>query len=121
MTVEGDRKLAAVLGLLGAVFIAFDAILDLAWSAYDLVVHRGGGAIAPLDQGLVLLVIAVIAGAFAILGGIRRDGPATVAGAVLIVIAVAGWLAFGLGSGLLSILGTILVLVGGVVFLVSGR
>lgn len=116
----GDRKIAAAFGLLGAVLIAFDGLLDLARSFLDLAVGRGGRAVLPFDQGLIFLVVSVIVVLFSVLGGWRREARAVVAGVVLVVIVVVGWLTLGLGSGLLSILGTVLVLVGGVVFLASG-
>jgi hypothetical protein len=40
---------------------------------------------------------------------------------VLLVLVVVGWLELGLGSGLFALLGAVLALVGGVVFLASGR
>jgi len=117
----GDRKLAALLGLLGAVLIALDGLLDLARGVFYLAVGRGGHAFVPFDQALIYFVVGLLVALFSVLGGLRRDGRAVVAGAVLVVIAVVGWLALGLGAGVLAILGALLVLVAGVVFLVSGR
>ena len=117
----GDRRIAALCGLLGAVLIALDGLLDLVRSVLYLAIGRGGHAYLPFDQGVIFLVLGLLVAVFSFLGGVRRDAGATVAGAVLIAIAVLGWVALGLGSGLLSILGAILVLVGGIVFLASGR
>jgi hypothetical protein len=117
----GDRKVGAVFGLLGAVVLALAGFLDLASGVFDVVVGRSGHAYFPFDQGLIFVVVALIVGVFAVLGGLRGEGRSTVAGAVLVVVALAGWLVLGLASGLLPILGNLLVLVGGVVFLVSGR
>jgi hypothetical protein len=117
----GDRKVGAVFGLLGAVLLALDGLLDLARGVLYLALGRGGHAFAPVDQGLILLVVGLIVGFFSVLGGLRPQARATVAGAVLVVIAIVGWLALGLGSDLFAILGTVLVLVAGVVFLVAGR
>jgi len=116
-----ERRAAALCGLLGAVLIVLDGLLDLARGFFYVVVGRGVHALLPLDQALIFFVVGLIVAVFSILGGLRRDGPATVSGAVLVVLAVVGWLALGFGSGVLAILGTVLVLVGGVVFLASGR
>jgi len=117
----GDRRIAALCGLLGALLIALDGLIDVVRSVLYLAIGRGGHAYLPFDQSLIFLVIGLIVAVFSFLGGARREARAAVPGAVLIVIAVLGWVALGLGSGLLSILGAVLVLVGGVVFLASGR
>lgn len=121
MADAGDRRVAAVLGLVGAVLIGLDGLIDVARGVLYLAIGRESHAVFPFDQGLVFLVIALLIGLFSVLGGVRREANAVAAGAVLVVLAVVGWLALGLGSGLLSVLGTVLALVAGVVLLVSGR
>lgn len=117
---HGDRAVAALFGLLGAVLIALEGLLDLVRSVIYLAVGRGGHSYQPFDQGVIFLVLGLIIAVFSILGVQRHQERTAVAGAVLIVVAVFGWVTLGLGSGLLAILGAILVMVGGVVFLVSG-
>jgi hypothetical protein len=116
-----DRRIGGLLGLLGAVLIGLDGLLDLARGLFFVAIGRVGPGYFPLDQGVILVVVALIVAAFSVVGGLRREGRATVAGAVLLVVVVVGWLELGLGSGLLSLLGALLGLVAGVVFLVSGR
>jgi hypothetical protein len=116
-----DRRVAGLLGLLAAVLIGLDGLLDLARGLFSLAVGRVGPAYFPFDQGVILVAVALLVAAFSVMGGLRRDGRSTVAGVVLLVVVVVGWLALGLGSGLLSLLGALLGLVAGVVFLVSGR
>jgi hypothetical protein len=120
MSEYSDRRLAGLLGILGAVLIALDGLIDLARGFYYLAI-RGPHVYLPFDQALVFFVLGLLIGLFSILGGLRREGRATVAGAVLIVLVLVGWLALGLSSGVLALLGALLALVGGVVFLVSGR
>ncbi len=119
MAESSERKLGAVFGLLGAVLIALDGLLDIARSIFYAVVGRHGHILGPLAQALIFLVVAVIIGLFSVMGALRREGRALVAGVVLIVIAVFGWLELGFGYGLLALLGTLLTLIAGVVFLVS--
>lgn len=121
MTAEGERRIGAVFGLLGAVLIALDGLLDIARGVFYVVVGRGEHAYSPFGQAIVFLVVGLIIGLFSIMGAVPREGRATVAGAVLLVLAVVGWLVLGFGSGILAILGTVLVLVSAVVFLVSGH
>jgi len=118
---SSDRRIAALFGFLGAVLIGLEGLVDLVRSAIYLAVGSGVHAFLPFDQGVVFLFLGLIVGAFAFLGGMRGEGHATMAGAVLLVVVVVGWFALGLGSGLLAILGAVLALVAGVVFLVSGR
>jgi len=117
----GDRKVATVLGLLGAFLIACEGLLDLVRGVVYLAVGRGIHALAPFDQGVIFLVVALLIVVFSAMGMVRREGRATVAGAVLVVLAIAGWIVLGFGSGLLAVLGSLLVLIAGVVFLVQGR
>jgi len=118
---SSDRRIAAFLGLLGALLIGLEGLVDLVRSAIYLTVGSGVHAFLPFDQGVIFLFLGLLVGVFSFLGGMRGEGRATVAGAVLLVIVVLGWLALGLGSGLLAVLGAVLVLVAGVVFLASGR
>lgn len=121
MSEHGDRRIAALLGLLGGGLIGLDGLVDLAQGVVYLGSGRGAHALFPVDQGVVDLFVALLLVLFSWLGGMREDGRAVMAGAVLLVLAVVGWFALGLGSGLLAILGLVLVLVAAVVFLASSR
>lgn len=121
MSEFGDRKIAGLLGLLGALLLGLEGLLDLIRGAVYLAVRHGVGSFATFDQALILIVVAIVIAAFAVLGAVHREGRAVVAGAVLIVIAIVGWLELGFGSGVLALLGALLTLLGGVVFLVSSR
>ena len=121
MTAQGDRRLAAVLGILGAVLIALDGLLDLARGVFYVVVGRGDHAYLPFDQALIFFVVGLLVGVFAAMGASREEERALLVGVVLIVIVIVGWLTLGFGSGVLAILGALLVLLAGVIFLVTGR
>ncbi len=121
MVDERDRSVAFLLGLLGAVLVGAEALLVLATALVRLVSGHLAHPLDPLSRTVVLAVFALLVGAFSLMGRSRRDERPTVAGAVLIVLAVAGWLFLDTGAGLLGVLGTLLALVAGVVFLVAGR
>ncbi|MGP8077514.1 MAG: hypothetical protein ACLQD8_01555 [Thermoplasmata archaeon] len=121
MAGRGDRTIGAAFGVLGAVLLVLEGLLDLLRGVYYLALGRGLRAFGPFDQSIVLIVVGAVVAIFAILGGARREERSLVSGAVLVVVALAGWLVLGFGSGVLSLLGSILVLIAGVVFLVSAR
>ncbi|HTT15945.1 MAG TPA: hypothetical protein VMH49_01105 [Thermoplasmata archaeon] len=116
-----DRHIGVVFGLLGALLIALEGLLSVARGVFYLAVSHFGQAYRPFDEALILIVSAIIIGLFSYLGGAHREGRATTAGVVLIVIAVVGWFALGFGSGVLALLGALLTLIGGIVFLIEGR
>ena len=118
---RSDRRTAALCGLLGGVLIGLEGLLSLARSALDLTRGWTSPAYFLFDQGIVFLVLGLVVAVFSFLGGMRPDGRAMVAGIVLLVVVILGWLALGLGTALLSLLGAVLALVGGVVFLASAR
>lgn len=123
MRASRDRRIALVLGILGAVLIAFEGFVDLVRSVVDVAVHPGSRfAAAPLGEGLLLLLLALLAGFFTLLGrGSSRDAGQALPGGALIVLALAGWLLLRTGSSVLSLAGTLLLLVSGVVYLLAGR
>lgn len=121
MSDGGDRKIAVVFGLLGAVLLVLEGLIDLVRGVVYLAIGRALQAFGPFDQAVILVVVGLVVGLFAALGGRRTEGQGLVSGVVLIVLAVVGWLGLGFGSGVLALLGTVFVLVSGVVFLVVGR
>ena len=110
-----------MLGLLGAALLALDALIDLVRGVVYLAVGRGFRAFGPFDEALVFLVVAAVVAFFSTLGGMRREDRSLLAGAVLVVVAIAGWLALGFAAGVLPLLAALLILIAGVVFLVAGR
>lgn len=116
-----DRGIGGLFGLLGAVLIGLEGLLDLVRGVVYLAVGRGFRAFGSLDESIVLIVLGFVIALFALLGMARRQERSLVAGAVLVVVAIVGWLALGFGAGILGLLGTIFVLIGGVVLLVAGR
>lgn len=116
-----DRGIGAALGLIGAILLFLEGFLDLIRGVVYLAVGHGMRAFGPFDQALLLLVVGVLVAVFSVLGAVRRQDRSLVAGAVLVVIAIVGWLALGFASGVIALLGTLFVLIGGVVLLVASR
>lgn len=114
-----DRAVGAVCGFLGAALLILDGLLDLVRGVIYLAIGRGLRAFGPFDQALVFIVIGGVVAVFTALGGVRRQSRAVAAGAVLVVVALAGWLVLGFGTGVLALLGSIFILIAGIVFLVT--
>ena len=121
MTSDGDRRLGLVFGLRGSLLIILDGLLRAIGGALLLVFGHGRSALGTWDQAFVLVAVGLIAGFLSLYGrsGVRDRGLA--AGVALIVLAVLGWFALGLGNELLALLGAALVLIGGILFLVASR
>jgi len=121
MTDGGDRRIAVAFGLLGAVLLVLEGLVDLVRGVVYLAIGRGLQAYGPFDQAVILVVMGLVVGLFAVLGRAHAEGRSLLAGIVLIVLAVIGWLGLGFGSGVLGLLGTVFLLISGVVFLVADR
>lgn len=121
MTSEGDRRLGMLFGLLGSVLIILSGIFRAIGGALLLAFGHERGAFGTWDQAAVLVAVGLIIGFFSLYGRSGAPDRGLAAGAVLIVLAIVGWLALGFGSGLISLLGALLVLIGGILYLVSGR
>ena len=120
-TSDADRRLGLVFGMLGSLLIILDGILRAIGGALLLVFGHGRSALGTWDQALVLVAVGLITGFLSIYG---RSGPrdrGLAAGVALTVLSVLSWFALGFGSELLSLLGVVLLLIGGILFLVSAR
>jgi hypothetical protein len=121
MASGSDRGVAAVFGLLGAVLLVLDGVIGLVSGVVYLALRRNEAALGSVDQGIILVVLGIVIAFFALIGRPRTRDRAVASGVVLVVIAFFAWLALGLGTGVLALLGLIFVLISGVLFLVSAR
>ncbi len=121
MSTTSDHRVASLFGLLGAVLLIVQGILDLLSGVVYLAVGHGVRAYGSFDQAVIFVIVGLIVGFFAAAGRIRRDERTIVTGVILIVLALVGWLALGFGSGVLGILAAVLILISGVVYLLAGR
>ncbi len=110
-----------IFGLVGAAFLVIEGLIDLSSGVIFLAFGHGLRAVGALDQAIVFIVVAFVVGFFAILGRERGQDRGLAVGLILIVLAVVGWLVLGFGSGVLAILASVFVLVGGILFVVAGR
>jgi hypothetical protein len=118
---ESDRRIGLLLGLLGAALIFLDGILDALGGVLFLAVGHGRLAIGLWEQSILFLVVGCIAGFFALIGRSRVADRSVTSGAVMVVLVIAGWIVLGLADGFLALVGSVLVLLAGVLYLVSNR
>ncbi|MFZ3355488.1 MAG: hypothetical protein WA549_01860 [Thermoplasmata archaeon] len=121
MTYRSERPLGLLFGLLGAVLLILDGIFDFFKGAFFLAIHRAGASYSAIDQAIIFIVVGLIAGFFAVLGRSRWGDESLAAGVILVVIAAVGWIAFGFASGVLALLASLCLLIGGILYLVATR
>lgn len=119
MNPQGERRLAMAFGLLGALLLVLAGLLDLIRGVVLLALGSGFSALGTWGASVILIVVALLAGFFASIGRSRDRSLAS--GLVLVVIAIVGWLVLGLASGVLPLLGSLFILIAGVLFLVPER
>ncbi len=122
MSAEGDRRLGLVLGLLGAGLIVLDGLFDAVSGVLFLATNgRVFHSTGFWGQAVLFLVTGFLMGFFAILGRSRGPEHSLTAGVVLVVLVLAGWFVLGLTAGVLPLLGSLLVLIAGILFLLAGQ
>ncbi len=117
----GDRRIAFLFGILGAVFFGVEAIVDLLAGIVSFAFRHVPHGVGSLEQAVLLLVMALIVGFFASIGALRGSDRSLAVGVVLVVLSVVGWAVLGFGGALLSLIGSIFALISGIVFLVASR
>jgi hypothetical protein len=121
MSAHSERRLAFLLGVLGAVLLALDALVRFALGVVFLATGHPFAAFGTLGLSVVFVVVAILIGFFSMWGRSAVSDRSLGAGVVLIVIAVLGWLVLGFSGSLLAVLAGVLTLVAGVLFLIGGR
>jgi hypothetical protein len=118
MTQWTERTVGYGLAIVGGGLILLGALLSGVVGAVDLAVGHLGGAAASAAQAVVLLVVGALAVLFAYLGYRPWSDRPIAAGVLLVVLGALAWGAMGFGSNLAALVGALLVLLGGVLYLV---
>ncbi|HYA57014.1 MAG TPA: hypothetical protein VEH57_00890 [Thermoplasmata archaeon] len=120
MSDGGDRRVGFIFGALAAGLFLLSGILNLVRGAVVLALGHPAGGLGDWSHAAILIVVGLIVGVFALIGRGRGRSESFTAGAVLLVIALVGWIGLGFTSGLLSLIGLICLLVSGLVFALAG-
>jgi hypothetical protein len=119
METSTERGVGHVLALVGGLMIGIGGLLALIFGFADLALGRTFGAAGAVSQAFVLFVVGGLVLLFAYLGERAwKDRPLTT-GVLLVVLALVGWVALGLGSNVLALVGGILALVAGLLYLIE--
>jgi hypothetical protein len=121
MSSDGDRRLAFVFGVLGALFLVLASVLRFFLGVVFLATGHGYIGVGAIGQSIIYLVVGLLVGLFALFGRRRGSDQALTAGIVLIVLAILGWFFLGFGGSILALLGSVFALIAGIVFVVAGR
>lgn len=118
MTDWTESRLGWGFGLLGAALIVVGGLVALVGAVADIIGRHLGAAAALGTSTIVLFVVGALAFFFAYLGHRAWSDRPLVSGILLIVIAVVGWAALGLGANVVALIGGLFVFLAGVLFLV---
>ena len=114
-----EERVGFGLGLLGGLLIALGGLVSLAMGTADLVVGRAVGALTASSEGVVLLVVGGLAVFFAWLGRRAWSGRPLASGVLLVVVAVLAGAVVGVGATLLALVGSLFVVLAGILFLLE--
>ncbi len=114
-----EQRLAWGFGILGAVLVGLGGVLALLTAAFNLVGRHWGRAAYWGSTTVVLFVLAALVFFFAYLGHSSWSDRPVVPGIILVVLAVVGWIALGLGANVLALVGGLFVLLAGVLYLLD--
>jgi|SRR5271170_1441671 len=121
MSGSSNRSLGFVFGILGAVLIVLEGILDFLRSAIFLAVGHPFLAWDEFTASLLFVVLGIVLGLFVALGRARDRDRALASGVVLVVLAILGIFVLGQANGLLGLLGTIFILIAGLLYIFDAR
>jgi hypothetical protein len=121
MTADGDRRLALVFGVVGALLLILAAVIRLVVGVVFLAAGHGYDAFGAVTGAVIFFVVGLLIGFFAVLGRSRSGDRSFAVGVILIVLAFVGWLALGFAGSVLAILAAVFALISGILFLVAGR
>ncbi len=114
-----EQRLGYGFGLLGGLLIALGGLISLAVGAADFVLGRPTVAMGAMGAAVVLFVIGALAIFFAWLGRRTWSDRPLASGVLLVVLAFVSWVAMGVGADLLALVGTLFVVLSGVLYLIE--
>ncbi|MCI4364788.1 MAG: hypothetical protein L3K10_01805 [Thermoplasmata archaeon] len=114
-----ERAMGHLFGLVGGLLILLGGVVAATFGVADLVLGRFAGAAADLGATIVLLVVGSLVLVFAHLADRQwKERPLT-SGVLLVVLPLIGWAVLGLGTNVVALVGGILVVLAGVLYLIE--
>jgi len=121
MAGDQNRRIAFLFGAVAAILLIAEGVVDFVGGFVLLAFGSGNHALGAWARSVIDVVVGVIVGAFALVGRTGASDRAVTAGVILVVLAIVGWLALGLGNGILALLGALFCLIAGILYLLSAR
>jgi hypothetical protein len=114
-----EREIGHLFGLIGGVLVLAGGLFATAYGVTDLVLGHAAAAAAALGGAVVLFVVGGLVLLFAHLANHGWEARPVASGVVLVVLALVDWAALGFGPNVLALVGGILALLAGVLYLVE--
>jgi hypothetical protein len=116
-----NRAVGFLFGILGAILIVLEGLLDFIRSALFLAIGHPLIAWDEFTASILFVVLGIVFAVLAMLGRSRGNDRALASGVVMVVLALLGLVVLGFANGLVGLLGTIFVLIGGIFYIVEAR
>ncbi|MCI4342768.1 MAG: hypothetical protein L3J92_01440 [Thermoplasmata archaeon] len=120
MSGGGGRGLALGLGILGAILIVLEGLVDAARGVVFLAFGHAGFAVGAWSQSVLFILLGFVLLVVVVYGRAARPDGSRAAGLVLVIIPLLGFVLFGFLAGILVLLGAVLVLAAGILYLTAG-
>lgn len=118
MTSITERSLGFGFGAIGGLLIVLAAFVGMVLGTVDLATGHAMGALQAASEAFVLAVLGGLAVLFAYLGHRPwADRPVT-SGVLLLVVGLLAWAVVGIGASVFALVGTLFVILGGVLYLI---
>jgi hypothetical protein len=114
-----ERAMGHLFGLVGGLLILVGGLVAVAFGFVDLALGRMIGAAGALGGAVVLFVVGALVLLFTHLGEHGWKERPVAPGVLLVILAAIGWAALGLGANLIALVGGILTLLAGVLYLIE--
>ena len=114
-----EQKLGYWFGVLGGGLLLVGALVSFLVGIVDLAAGRAFGAIDAWSATVLLGIVGGLSMLFARLAYRSWNNRPLSGGILLIVVAVVGWAALGLGANVLALVGALFVFLAGVLFLIE--
>jgi len=116
---NAERTLGHLFGLVGGLLIGLGGLVALVSGLANLALDHLTAAAGSLSAAIVLWVVGGLVIVFSHFGEHAWQDRPSSTGVLLIVLAVVGWAGLGVGSNLVALLGGLLTLVGGILYLIE--
>lgn len=121
MASSRDRDLAFLFGVLAAVLLLVEGVIDFFGGFVLLAFGSGVHALGAWDRSVIDVVVGLVVGLFAFLGRSGTSDRTLAAGVVLVVLAIVGWFGLGFSNGVLALVAALFSLTAGVLYVVAAR